>query len=298
VWVKSIGEISVARNRRFRGTQFALLLTAFGCLGGLCFAQSQPGRDTSQELISQAVANELKSPFVTQNCTYQYHRQASGGQETRFMIKTSDLIVGKLISVGDVPVSQDQEDKEDRRLQALLTDSRQQDRQRREQEKFEDQMRALIQAIPQAFQFTKTETEAGPDGSSLVHFSFQPSPDFKPANIDLELLRGLAGTMVIDTKGKQITNLQAHLFRDVDFGWGILVRLNKGGTFVLARQPAGVSPTDLREFSLDVSGRVLVLKKFAVRWNFDHFACFREPVALTSAIRMLTNPTISEYFPH
>lgn len=261
-------------------------------------AQSQSGRDATQELIQQAVANELKSPFVTQNCTYQYHRQASGKEETRFMIKTSDLIIGKLISIANVPVSQDEDEKEDQRLQGLLSDARQQDKQRREQQKFENQMRALIQAIPQAFRFTKTQTEAGPGGDVFVHFAFQPSPDFKPANIDLELLRGLAGTMVIDAKRKRVVNLRAHLSRDVDFGWGILVHLNRGGTFVLDRDPAANSISNIRDFSVDVSGRVLVLKKFSVQWNFDHFACFRDPVALTSAISMLTNPTISAYFPH
>jgi hypothetical protein len=266
------------------------------CAGGFCWAQSN--RDASQELIRQAIANELKSPFVTQNCTYQYHRQNSGTQETRFMIKTSDLIIGKLISIGNVPVSQDQQEKEDQRLQQLLTDSRQQDRQRKQQQRFEDQLRALIQAMPAAFRFTESQTESAPDGRSLVHFTFQPSPDFKPANIDLELLRGLAGTMVIDARRKQILQIQAHLFRDVDFGWGLLAHLNKGGTFLLEREPAAGTSENIRNFSMAVNGRILVLKKFDLHWDFDHFACFRQPVGLAAAIGMLASPTLLSAIPH
>jgi hypothetical protein len=269
----------------------------FICFSGFCLAQSSV-QDASQQLIRQAVANELKSSFVTQNCTYQYHREVSGKQETRFMIKTSDLVVGKLISIGNVPVSPDQEAKENQRLQDLLAHARQQDRLRRQQQRWEDQMRALLQAIPHAFEFTKTQTEARPDGDSLVHFAFQPSADFKPANIELQFLRGLAGTMVIDAKRKQIVNLQAHLFRDIDFGWGLLVHLNKGGSFVLDREAVADSPSNIRNFSLDMSGKFLVLKKFGMQWNFDHFACFREPVTLASAVEMLASPTLLSSIPH
>lgn len=214
------------------------------------------------------------------------------------MVKTSDLIIGKLISVGNVPVSQNQQEKEDQRLQQLLTNSRQQDQQRRDQQKLEDQMRGLIQAMPTAFQFAETQTERGPDGKNLVHFTFQPAPDFKPANIDLELLRGLAGTMVIDATRKQILQIQAHLFRDVDFGWGILVHLNKGGTFLLEREPADGEAENIRNFSMTVSGRILLLKKFDMQWNFDHFACFRQPVGLAGAIGMLASPTLLSAIAH
>lgn len=214
------------------------------------------------------------------------------------MIKTNDLVVGKLISIGDTQVSQDQEEKEDQRLAELLTSSRQQDRQRKQQQKIEDQMRALIQAIPGAFQFSETQTETGSRGEMLVHFAFQPDPNFKPANVDLELLRGLAGTMVIDARRKQVAHLEAHLFRDVDFGWGILVHLNKGGTLRLDRGPVdGSSGNMIRNFSLALDGRILVLKKFDLRWNFDHFVCFRKPVGLASAIAMLASPTLLSAIP-
>jgi hypothetical protein len=240
------------------------------------------------QLIRDAVANELRSPLITQNCTYQYHRQVSAKQETLLMVKSSDLVVGKLVRIGNTPVSQAQEEKEDQHLRLLLTNSSAREDERTRQQKLENDMRSLVQAIPQAFHFTQRQTEIGSAGHHLVHFDFEPAVGFRPSSASMELLRGMSGTMVIDAAQQQIVKFDAQLFRDVDFGWGILVHLNKGGNLSLDRD-VGLS-SNIREFSLNVTGRILLLKKLEIHSSFDHFACFRRPIALASAVAMLTRP--------
>jgi hypothetical protein len=263
----------------------------------LTFAAAQSRSQTGPELIRQSIANELASDLVTQNCSYQYDRQVSGKWETRLMVNSRDLLVGKLIRIDNAPIPPDREEKEDRRLRDLLANPAEQAEQRKQQRRFEDRLRALVQAIPQAFEFTETQTEIGPEKHKWVHFSFRPAADFKPPGTDLEILRGLEGTMVVDATKSQILQFNAHLFRDVDFGWGMLVHLKKAGNLFFQRDPAEGNRSNIRELSLNVNGRIFLLRKLEIHWTLDHFACFREPVALASAVAMLTSPSISLLVP-
>lgn len=287
-------------------TAKVVLRQVFGCvlpafLGGistvvLCsLACPQASRDL-QELVRQAVGNEQASPFLAGTCLYQYHRELSGRHETLQMIKTSDLIVGRVVRIDNAPLSKDQERKEDDQLRHLLRDSGAQQQQRKRQQRFEHYIRELIQALPQAFHYTEADTEVSADGRHLIHLTFQPAPDFHPASAELEVMQGLSGVMVIDDQRKRIVRLDAHLFRDIDFGWGILIQVNKGGNFLLEREPTSPPGSDVRALDLNVDGRILLLKKLGIHWGFDHFAWFDRSLDLASAVSLLTAPDVAGSF--
>ncbi|HXW91898.1 MAG TPA: hypothetical protein VEK33_15210 [Terriglobales bacterium] len=260
-------------------------------LSSLAFAQGSHDAH-AQELVRQAVANEQASPFLAKECTYQYHRLVYGKHETLEMIKTSDLIVGKVVRIDNRPISKAEEHKEDDELRRLLHDASAQQQQRKRQQRFEHYIRELIQSLPQAFRYTETDTEVGAQGARLIHLNFQPAPDFHPASADLEVMRGLSGVMVIDDQRKRIVKLDAHLFRDVDFGWGILVHLNKGGSLLLEREPANPPGADVQNLTLNIDGRILLFKKLEIQWNFDHFRWFDRAIDLASAVNLLTAPDV------
>jgi hypothetical protein len=261
-------------------------------LCSLAFAQ---GSRDAQELVRQAVGNEQTLPFLAKECTYQYRRHVSGREETRLMIKTSDLIVGKLVQIDNRPISKDEEQKQDEQLRRLLHDSAAQQQQRRRQQRFEHYIRELIRALPQAFHYTETNTEVAADGARLIHLTFQPAPDFRPANADLEVMRGLSGTMVIDDQKKRIVKLDAHIFRDIDFGWGIFVHVNKGGNLLLEREPTSPPGADVRTLALNFDGRILLFKKLEIHWSFDHFQWLDRAMDLGSAVSLLTAPDMAGY---
>ncbi|HXY06847.1 MAG TPA: hypothetical protein VEI52_03255 [Terriglobales bacterium] len=257
-------------------------------LTSVVLAQASPDL---QELVRLAVGNELGLPFLAENCTYQYHRELSGKHETLQMVKSDEgLLVGKVVRVDNVPVSEDRARKEDDQLQHLLNDSSAQQQQRRRQQRVEHYIRELIQAMPQAFHYTETKTEMAADGGRLIHLAFQPAPDYHPPSAELEVMRGLSGVMVIHEQRKRILRLEAHLFREIDFGWGILIQVNKGGNLLLEREPASPPGSDVRVFSLNIDGRILLLKKLEIHWSFDHFACLPRALDLASAVSLLTAP--------
>jgi hypothetical protein len=260
-------------------------------------ASAQQASTAPQTLVRTAVANELASPFFTQSCTYEYDRYVSGAQETRFMIKSRELVVGKLVRINGAPVSREQEQREDQHLRELLSSSEKQERARREQQRFETETRALIEALPTAFRYTQTYIEAGPHGERLIHLSFEPATDFRPASAIMQVLRGMSGTMVVDEQRVRIIRLEARLFRDIEFGWGVLVNVRRGGTLVLERDPSDQTLSNIRRLALDVNGRILLVKRFDVHWSFGHFACFPGNVSLGWAIEMLTTTNFARLSP-
>jgi hypothetical protein len=102
--------------------------------------------------------------------------------------------------------------------------------------------------------------------------------------------------MVIDNQRKRIVRLDAHLFRDVDFGWGILIHVNKGGNLLLEREPTSPPGSDVRALSLNIDGRILLLKKLETHWSFDRFTWFDRSLDLASAVSLLTAPDMAGYF--
>jgi hypothetical protein len=69
--------------------------------------------------------------------------------------------------------------------------------------------------------------------------------------------------MWIDTRMKRLARLEGHLEDNVDFGFGVLGRLDKGGWFRLQRTQ--VSTTDWKTERLEVhlSGRAMLFKTIA-----------------------------------
>jgi len=87
--------------------------------------------------------------------------------------------------------------------------------------------------------------------------TFVPSTTFHPATQELMVLTGMKGTALVDTTTMRLVSVYATLFRPVNFGWGILARLNPGGSFVLEQEPIGNGKWAVTKVSLDFTGKLL-----------------------------------------
>jgi hypothetical protein len=59
----------------------------------------------------------------------------------------------------------------------------------------------------------------------------------------------------------RVTRLEGHLQQDIDFGWGVLGRLNKGGWIVIEQADVGGHQWRIVRFQMVMSGRVLFKNK-------------------------------------
>ena len=83
--------------------------------------------------------------------------------------------------------------------------------------------RTLVRLLPSAFLFQYD----GWDGAYL-RLNFRPDPAFIPPTMESKALQSMAGTILVNPQQKRLTHITAHLVENVDFGFGILGRLDQG----------------------------------------------------------------------
>ena len=88
-------------------------------------------------------------------------------------------------------------------------------------------------------------------------FTFRPDPNFSPSDLETQVLPAMTGEIWIDAAQERVVRLEGHVQHDVDFGWGILGRLNKGGWIVIEQAEVGEGQWRTVRFQMAMSGRVV-----------------------------------------
>ena len=224
---------------------------------------------TGQALVERALANELNAAqnanFDANNdanqdashpMRYQLRKTSPRVTTTKEILETRDGEVARLIAINDKPLSPAAEANEEARLNALLGDPGKQ--RRRKQAEDDDTGRAfkVLRALPSAFLYQDAGPAEGPTGK-VEKFTFRPNPGFDPLYLETEALPAMAGEIWIDPVRLRVARLEAHLQQDVDFGWGILGRLNKGGWIVIEQAEVAGGQWRTVRFEMQMSGRVV-----------------------------------------
>ena len=110
----------------------------------------------------------------------------------------------------------------------------------------------LLNMLPDAFLFA----DDGREGKS-VRLKFRPNPRYRPRSNKSRVFHSMKGILLIDAREIRLARLSGSLMSDVEFGFGILGKLRKGGTFDVVQTE--VAPNDWEVSLLDVhiSGRAL-----------------------------------------
>jgi hypothetical protein len=237
-------------------SSIALLLL----LTPLAGAEQAPAPPDAQALVNRALANELRAAQDPGHpMRYTLHKTSPRLSSTKLLIETKDGLVARLIAINDQPLSAEDEKKEQERLDGLLNDSGRQ--RHRKQGEDADTGRALkvLRALPHAFlyEYAGTEPASPKSQASVLKFTFKPNPDFDPPDLETEVLTAMTGAIWIDPVEERVTRLEGHLEREVDFGWGILGRLNKGGSITIEQADEGDHQWRIVHFQMEMTGRML-----------------------------------------
>ncbi len=145
----------------------------------------------------------------------------------------------------------------------------------------------VLGAFPSAFFFKFVGDGVGPSGK-LEKFSFWPNPDFNPPDLETQVLTAMAGEIWVDADQGHIVRLEGSLQQDVDFGWGILGRLNKGGSILLEQAEVSDGRWRIVHFQLAMSGRVLFkTRSFDTEEQESQFEPLPVDLSYTQAIHMM-----------
>jgi hypothetical protein len=145
--------------------------------------------------------------------------------------------------------------------------------------------------LPEAFVY---EDAALQDGR--FHLHFRPNPAYQARTIETRIFHAMRGELWIDARSKHLVRLEGQLQENVDFGYGLLGRLYKGGWFRLQRTQ--VSSTDWKTERLEIhmSGRALFLKTIARETSEERGGFAAVPAGLTLAQAMtLLRPAQSAF---
>jgi hypothetical protein len=235
------------------------------------------------ELVRRASKNEIKASGAEYYCIFKDTTEYKDHSITKEIVRTPQGGLSSTLLINGHPLTAEERRKDDEKLQKFANnpDAR---RKRREANASDDQRSELmLSSLPDAFLYTYAGTDHGAKGEELVHLNFRPNPGFNPPNHESMVYLGVQGDMIIDRKALRIAKIDGTLFKDVDFGWGILGRLDKGGKFIIVQQDVGKGDWEEIQETLQFNGKILLVKSLTI-WSTETMTDFHPvPSDLTTA---------------
>jgi hypothetical protein len=263
-------------GRAFATAVIAMIISVLG------HAQQRP-QVNPNDLVRRAAANEIKANDSHVYFMFKDRTEEKGHSVTKEVIQTPQGGLLRTIAINDKPLTAEQRAKDDQKLQKFANDPEAR-RKRREATKEEDQRDSLmLTSLPDTFLYRYMGEQAGPDGNPLVHLTFKPNPKFSPPNHETMVYQGMEGDMLIDPKAARIAKIDGTLFKDVDFGWGILGRLYKGGKFLIEQRDVGSGHWETTRESLQFTGKILLVKSLTISSTETTYDFRPVPTNITTA---------------
>jgi hypothetical protein len=211
----------------------------------------------AQALVERVLTTEWRTA-QTPNHPMRYRLRKASPRliSTKEIVETRDGFVARLLSINDQPLSLADEQKEQARLNALLSDPGLQRHRKKSEDEDAGIVLKLLRMLPSAFLYQYTGATAGPAGK-VEKFSFRPNPGFSPPDLETQALTTMTGELWIDATQERVTRLEGHLQQDTDYGWGILGRLNKGGWVLIEQADVGGQQWRIVYVQMEMSLRVL-----------------------------------------
>jgi hypothetical protein len=239
-------------------------------------------------LVKRAVANELSGARDTQHpMRYQLRKSSPRLSTTKDILETKDGAVARLVAIDDRPLGPDDEQKEQARLSGLLTDPSKQRHRKQAEDDDTGRVIKVLRALPDAFIYQYAGPGAGSSGK-VERFTFKPNPDFQAPDLETLVLTQMTGEIWIDPAQQRVVRLEGHLQQDVEFGWGILGRLNKGGWIVIEQSEIASRQWRIVRFQMVMSGRVVFkTKSFDTLEEESRFSPLPVGLGYVQAVQML-----------
>jgi hypothetical protein len=213
-----------------------------------------------QALLRRCSQHEKEAMEKLQLFQFLERIEREWGSEMRAVIETTEGRVDRVVAFDDQPLAPDQQTKQQQRLTRLLNDPKKLRDEVAEQREEVKRRQLMVAILPDAFivEFSKVE----PDGR--LKFTFTPNPKFSPKDRETQVFKGMRGLLWIDPTYERIAAVQGELFKDVNFGWGILGRLNKGGKFEVVQTQILPGVWRITILNLDFKGRTFLFSGLRV----------------------------------
>ena len=265
----------------------AWLLLIFASLGTTLRAQTPadtlpPLPKDANQFVKDAIKHQLEADAADHtHWRYHIHREDERGSQDRDVIDTKDGQIARTVLLNGKPLTSEQRSADELRMKKLVEDPDERAKRDKRAKEDEDKGVQMFKAIPDAFIFKYEGAENG-----QVRLSFFPNPHYNPPTRELQVFRSLSGMIWIDRAAVRMSRLDGSLFEDVTFGWGLLGRLNKGGTFSVTQRRVGDDHWEIVSLDVKMSGHAVIFKTINVK----------QLQRMTEFHRVSDNMTISEAY--
>jgi hypothetical protein len=242
-------------RRRFSLRALLLALGLALISPGCALWASQQGSDPAAvELVRQAVNAELEADRTDKSIWMYRESDVTNERNAVYTtIETPQGTLRRLIELNGHPLGPQAAANERNRINNYVHDPAAQAKARRASAHDDAQAEELLKMLPNAFLWTR----AGQTGDSET-LHFRPNPDFDPPDMQSRVMGIMAGEMVISRDGHRIRTLKGRLTDNILIGWGILGKLDKGGTFDVERRLVGEAHWQITETHVHIGGHALL----------------------------------------
>ena len=254
-----------------------LLLLAAGCVLPAQNTQHDTKPDTRQDtkqFVQQAVNDELAADR-DDHSRWIYHEvdRKPGNTVVQWVAETGQGDVNRVLSRNGQKIPEAQQRAA---IEKFIHDPEAQAKQRRSGQHDDEQSEALLKLLPAAFIWTETGSNAQ---TTTLHF--KPDPNFQPPSREARVFSAMEGDMTVENSHHRIQELKGTMIHNVDFGWGLLGRLEKGGSFSVERREIGPGIWDITETHVHIQGHVLIFKSISEQEDDEKSSFTREPDNVT-----------------
>jgi len=239
-----------------------------------------------EDLLRQAVANE-KLSAKDGYFAWTDRLQKPRGSVTKLMVNTPQGILSRTVAINDHALSADEHQQDEDRINRLLDPAKMRDKAAKQRED-QQHIERLLLALPDAFQ---CQYETAQDDRNF-HLQCSPNPRFSVPNYESQVLQGMNAKIVIDREDLRISRIEGTLFRDVNFGWGFLGRLNRGGHIEIIQSRVTGKHWGMQRMQLVFDGRIVVVKPLHIEETETSWDYHQVPnMSVAQALEYLRNST-------
>ena len=239
----------------------------------------------ANQYMKEIVKHELAADQTDHShWRYRIHREDDKGSQDRDVIDTKDGQLARTMLINGKPLTADQRAADEARMKKLVDDPAERAKREKRAKDDSDKLTMMFKAIPDAFIFKYEGEENG-----QVRLSFFPNPHYDAPNRELQVFRALSGKMWVDRVGGRLTRMDGSLFEDVVFGWGLLGRLNKGGTFSVLQSRVGENHWEVVSLDVRMTGHAVIFKSINVKQmqRLTDFHRVRDDLTIAQAYQLL-----------
>src|SRR5882724_10519047 len=220
-------------------------------------------------LVRKAVDNEIKaSKDDSARFMFRSTRTTPKGSVTKIYVETQEGTAGMVVANNGKPLTPEQRQDELRRIERFTRNPQELEKKRRQEQQDAEHTLRIERALPDAFVYEYAgermgEPGLGKPGDPLVVLAFRPNPRYEPPSRIEQVLTGMQGTVMLDTRTNRLASIDGTLFKEVAFGWGVLGHLDKGGHFLVQQQEIADHYWTISSTKLAITGKVLLVKSLA-----------------------------------